>query len=121
MAASNLLRYLQRSFSTSYTVLQRSAPKPRVFDRTFEVSDNLAKEDIFNSDHVELRRSLRKLIDKEVNPYVEDWEKEGLFPAHEVFKKLGNAGFLGVNKPVEYGGQGLDFSYAVALHEEMGK
>ena len=121
MAASNLLRYLQRSFCTSYTVLQRSAPKPRAFDRTFEVSDNLAKEDIFNSDHVELRRSLRKLIDKEVNPYVEDWEKEGLFPAHEVFKKLGNAGFLGVNKPVEYGGQGLDFSYAVALHEEMGR
>ena len=70
---------------------------------------------------MQLRRSLRKLIDKEINPYVEDWEKEGLFPAHEVFKKLGSAGFLGVNKPVEYGGQGLDFSYAIALHEEMGK
>jgi len=37
-----------------------------------------------------------------------------------VFKKLGEAGLLGVNKPVEYGGMGLDFKYSVALNEELG-
>lgn len=41
-----------------------------------------------------------QLIDQEINPYVDQWEAEGTFPAHKVFKILGNAGFLGVNKPV---------------------
>jgi len=97
-----------------------SKSKPRRFESLLEVNDNLSDEDIFTSDHVELRRSLRKLIEKEINPYVEEWEEKGCFPAHEVFKKLGDGGFLGVNKPVEYGGSGLDFSFAVALHEEIG-
>lgn len=43
---------------------------------------------------------LLQIIDQEINPYVDQWEAEGKFPAHKVFKILGNAGFLGVNKPV---------------------
>ena len=38
----------------------------------------------------------------------------------KVFQKLGAAGLLGVNKPVEYGGMGLSFKYNVALNEEIG-
>lgn len=41
-----------------------------------------------------------QLIDVEINPYVDEWEKKKIFPAHEVFKKLGQAGFLGVCRPV---------------------
>lgn len=41
-----------------------------------------------------------QLIDQEINPHVDQWEAEGQFPAHKIFKLLGNAGFLGVNKPV---------------------
>ncbi|CAB1320526.1 unnamed protein product, partial [Coregonus sp. 'balchen'] len=41
------------------------------------------------------------IINQDINPYVDQWEAEGIFPAHKVFKLLGNAGFLGVNKPVE--------------------
>ena len=39
------------------------------------------------------------------------WEKEKMYPAHEVMKKMGNAGLLGINKPVEYGGLGIDYKY----------
>ena len=78
------------------------------------------KEGIFTSEHVELRRSLNKLIEKEINPYVDVWEEAGRFPAHQVFKKLGSAGFIGVNKPVKYGGLGLDFTFSVAVAEELG-
>lgn len=60
------------------------------------------------------------MIEQDINPYVDQWEADGVFPAHEVFKKLGNAGFLGVTKPTEYGGLGLDYSYSVAVAEELG-
>jgi citronellyl-CoA dehydrogenase len=43
-----------------------------------------------------------------------------IFPAHEVFKKLGNLGLLGLNKPEAFGGAGLDYSYAMALAEALG-
>jgi citronellyl-CoA dehydrogenase len=74
----------------------------------------------FTPQHEELRRSLRKFIDAEINPYVDQWEEAGIFPAHELFKKMGNMGFLGVNKPVEFGGLGLDYSYAMVMCEELG-
>ena len=74
----------------------------------------------FTPEHDELRRSLQKFIAAEINPHVDAWEEAGIYPAHEVFKKLGNLGFLGLTKPVEYGGQGLDYSYAVMMAEELG-
>jgi len=75
---------------------------------------------LFNADHDEPRRVLQKFIASDINPYVEEWEKAGIFPAHDLFKKLGDLGFLGLNKPVEYGGQGLDYSYALMMAEELG-
>ena len=75
---------------------------------------------LFTPEHEELRRSLQKFIAAEVNPHVDEWEEAGIFPAHEVFKKMGDLGFLGLNKPVEYGGQGLDYSFAMVMAEELG-
>src|ERR1700728_2943672 len=75
---------------------------------------------LFTADHDEPRRTLQKFIASEINPHVDEWEAAGAFPAHEVFKKLGDLGFLGLNKPVEFGGAGLDYSYAVMMAEELG-
>ncbi|KAL4629893.1 acyl-CoA dehydrogenase-like [Arapaima gigas] len=75
---------------------------------------------IYTQEHFALKESLNKIIEQEINPFVDKWEEECMFPAHRVFKILGNAGFLGVNKPIEYGGLGLDFSYSVAVAEELG-
>jgi citronellyl-CoA dehydrogenase len=74
----------------------------------------------FTPEHEELRRSLQKFIAAEINPHVDEWEEAGIFPAHELFKKMGDLGFLGLHKPVEYGGQGLDYSYAMVMAEELG-
>ncbi len=75
---------------------------------------------LFTADHDEVRRSLQKFIASEINPFVDEWEKAEYFPSHELFKKLGDLGFLGLNKPVEFGGQGLDYSYALMMAEELG-
>src|SRR5213075_1157494 len=75
---------------------------------------------LFTADHDEPRRILQKFIAAEINPFVDEWEKNDIFPAHELFKKLGDLGFLGLNKPVEFGGQGLDYSFALMMAEELG-
>ena len=71
-------------------------------------------------EHVELQRTLRRFIDNEINPHVDAWEAAETFPAHELFRKMGALGLLGVNKPVEYGGLGLDYSYALVVAETLG-
>ena len=75
---------------------------------------------IFTHEHEELRRNLRRFIDNEINPFVDEWEAAEIFPAHEVFRKLGKLGFLGLTKPVEYGGAALDWSYAMVMAECLG-
>ncbi|MGH8561591.1 MAG: acyl-CoA dehydrogenase family protein [Nevskiales bacterium] len=75
---------------------------------------------LFTTEHEELRRTVTRFIENEVNPHVDKWEEEQMFPAHEVFKKLGNLGLLGVCKPVEYGGMALDYSYSVVMAEALG-
>ena len=74
----------------------------------------------FTEEHEAIRNTAAQFIQKEINPVSDAWEEAGIFPAHEVFKKLGNLGLLGINKPVEYGGMGLDYSYQVVFIEEMG-
>ncbi len=74
----------------------------------------------FTDEHNQLRRTVRDFIDKEVNPHIDEWEKAGAFPAHELFKKAGKLGLLGINKPEAYGGMGLDYSYQMCATEELG-
>jgi citronellyl-CoA dehydrogenase len=76
---------------------------------------------LFTEEHTQLRDTLAKLIDRDINPYIDTWEEEGMFPAHELFKKLGDQGFLGICKPEAYGGSGLDYSYSVVMAETLGR
>ncbi|WP_439685832.1 Acyl-CoA dehydrogenase related to the alkylation response protein AidB [Cupriavidus oxalaticus] len=75
---------------------------------------------LYTEDHRNIMDSIRRFVSAEIDPFVDEWEAAEVFPAHELFKKMGNLGFLGITKPVEYGGMGLDFSYAVAAAEALG-
>jgi citronellyl-CoA dehydrogenase len=75
---------------------------------------------LFTPEHDELRRTVERFCQQEINPHVEEWEAAGIFPAHEVFKKLGDLGLLGLTKPEAYGGAGLDYSYSIVLAEALG-
>jgi len=70
--------------------------------------------------HEQLRQSLVRFIETEINPHVEEWEEAEIFPAHEVFGKMGKLGFLGVTKPEENAGMGLDWSYGAVVAEALG-
>jgi len=74
----------------------------------------------FTHEHEELKRNLKRFIDDEINPHVDEWEAAEIFPAHEVFAKLGALGYLGLTKPEAYGGSGLDYSYSVVMAEALG-
>ena len=75
----------------------------------------------FNAEHDSLRTLVRDFVNREMNPYVEAWESAGIFPAHELFKKLGNLGLLGLVYPEKYGGGGMDYWYQAVFLEELGR
>jgi citronellyl-CoA dehydrogenase len=74
----------------------------------------------FTQEHDELRRTVERFCAQEINPHVDDWEEAGIFPAHEVFGKLGALGLLGLTKPEAFGGAALDYSYSVVMAEALG-
>lgn len=75
---------------------------------------------IITHEHKEIFRTMKNFVENEINPNVAEWEKAGAFPAHEVFKKMGDLGLLGINKDEKYGGMGLDHSYNIYAAEALG-
>ncbi len=75
----------------------------------------------FTPEHEMFRQSVRRFVEQELNPHVDEWEEAGIWPAHDVLRKMGDLGFLGLSYPEEYGGQGLDFWYTAVFCEELGK
>src|SRR6266513_1553291 len=73
----------------------------------------------FKDAHEELRLQVRRFLEREVAPHLEEWE-ETTFP-DSIVKRFGELGFLGLRYPPEYGGQGGDYFSAVVLSEEMAK
>lgn len=74
----------------------------------------------FTKDHELVRQSIRDFVKKEINPNLDEWEKSSESPLHEIFKKMGDLGFLGIRYDEKYGGQGLDYWYDLIFLEELG-
>jgi alkylation response protein AidB-like acyl-CoA dehydrogenase len=75
------------------------------------------KHFIFTDEHEQLRESIRAYATKELAPHADEWE-ETTFP-DAVFHRMGELGFLGLDKPERYGGQGGDYFTALVLAEEI--
>ncbi len=74
----------------------------------------------FSAEHEQFRASVRAFVAREINPCVDEWEAAGVFPAHDLFARLGAAGFLGLEYDPGDGGQGADHGYTLVLGEELG-
>ena len=75
----------------------------------------------FTPEHEQIADTVRKFVNKEINPHLPAWETAGIFPAHKVFKQMGDLGLLGIKYPTEFGGLGLDFSYSMVMAEALGE
>ena len=73
-----------------------------------------------NDEHIMFRESLKKFIEKEIEPYFTQWEEDRIVP-RELWTKLGSQGFLCPSVEEKYGGTGLDFIFDVVLSEELSK
>ena len=74
----------------------------------------------FTEEHELFRESLRAFLEKEVRPNIDQWEEDRKTPK-DIWKKMGDMGFLGLSYPQEYGGSELDFFYDVVFNEELGR
>lgn len=120
MAFARTLRFFPRPLPALRVASIRNKSAQAAYELPSTAPDDLCDEHIFTEEHFRMRNTLNKIIEKDINPFVDEWENEKDFPAHKIFKKLGDAGLLGVTKPVEFGGLGLDYSYSVAVAEELG-
>ena len=75
----------------------------------------------FTDEHQMFRQTVRRFVDAEIKPYVEEWETARIFTAHDLFKKMGNLGLLGLTYPEAYGGGGVDYWYQAVMLEEVGR
>ncbi len=78
----------------------------------------MIERSIFSEEHEMWRQSVRKFVEKEIVPYHEQWEKDGIVP-RELWLKAGAAGLLGCTVPEEFGGMGLDYLFDVVVFEEL--
>ena len=74
----------------------------------------------FSEEHNIFRKSVRDFVKKEIRPYAEEWEEAESYP-REIFKRMGNLGFLGLSYPEEYGGGGADYFTNIVFAEEISK
>ena len=74
----------------------------------------------FREEHQLFRAAVRRFVEEEIVPRVDEWEEREEVP-RELFRRLGELGFLGVEYPERYGGAGADFWMTVVLAEELAR
>ncbi len=74
----------------------------------------------FTEEHDKLRETVRRFVETEIKPFVDEWEENGEFP-RMILRRMGELGFLGLRYPVEMGGQGGDYFSAIVLSEELAR
>lgn len=78
------------------------------------------RRDIFTEEHEMFRDQVRRFVESEIEPKIPGWNRAGMSD-RESWRKMGAAGFLGANAPVEYGGGGVDFIYDAIVVEELSR
>jgi len=75
----------------------------------------------FTREHEQVRAAIRDFVNRRINPFVDEWEEKGAAPLHDLFKEMGDLGFLGIRYDERYGGEGLDYWYETVMLEEIAR
>ena len=81
-------------------------------------AQNVPYQEYFTREHNMFRNATREFVNKEIKPYVNDWEEEGTFPL-ELYKKMADAEITGIGYPEELGGTPADLFFSVIATEEL--
>ena len=73
-----------------------------------------------DDEHEMIRQSLRRYVEDRIVPRADAWEEDGFVP-REVFREMGELGFLGMRHPEEWGGSGLGPLASLILGEELAR
>ncbi|MEI2733688.1 MAG: acyl-CoA dehydrogenase family protein [Rhodoblastus sp.] len=74
----------------------------------------------YDESHEAFRETVRRFVDKEIAPFVDEWDEAGTFP-RELYKKAADVGILGLGYPEEYGGSPCDQFHRIVLSQEMAR
>lgn len=74
----------------------------------------------YNETQSMIAQSIKDFAEKNIRPNIMDWDEAQIFPV-DLFKKLGEMGFMGVLVPEEYGGSGLGYHEYITVVEEISK
>jgi acyl-CoA dehydrogenase len=80
----------------------------------------MAKSPYFQPEHHLFRQSVRTFMDREVRPHLAQWENDRRIP-RDIWRRMGELGFLGIDYPEAYGGMAADFFYSVVFLEEVAR
>lgn len=72
----------------------------------------------FTEEQNMLRETVRSFVDKEIMPYIAEWDRDGQFDPN-IYKRLADLGLMGVCIPEEYGGAGMDYNSLAIVCEEL--
>ncbi len=75
-------------------------------------------QEYFGETHNMVRQTVRRFVEREIKPFVDEWEERGEFPV-EIYRKAGETGILGIGYPEAYGGSGGDLFLKIAASEEL--
>jgi citronellyl-CoA dehydrogenase len=81
--------------------------------------ETLTMPTFFTEQHEQFRKTVRSFCEKEIQPFIEEWEKAEIFPARQVMKRAGELGILGASYPEDRGGSGGDYWFSIAKSEEL--
>ncbi len=74
----------------------------------------------YSDEHEAFRDSVRRFVEREIEPYASEWDETGTFP-RELYQKAAEIGIMAVGYPEEYGGVPGDLFYQNVIHQELAR
>jgi acyl-CoA dehydrogenase len=78
------------------------------------------KSPYYTESHEAFRTSVRRFVEQEIAPFVDEWDEAGGFP-RELYRKAAAVGLLGLGFPEEFGGVPGDGFFSIVASQELAR